>query len=744
VIAATARLRGTVVALAGAAGTFSGVVVNPAAAAPATFSGTVSRARIEALDARSTSIGVRVKLAGEWIPREDLAAPLTWSEGIDTHRRSVRLTLAGERWGVLATLATWTLTPIEVWTQQGQPPAPLEELEFRGWVRSGTRQTGAHEPLVELTCDDVAPWDRFDLCHEVPPLSGLTRGQIAAALAADAGLNLVDTPGGAVYDRPLFTDSRPLFEVLHPLGEPEGWSWRLRPDPAGAVPTLEAYVARLKQPPQPPDWIWHESQADPGGVELEAPTDPPSRYVVRGLGPVYVDEQGIEREHIRTQVIAPYAPVIAVQFQQGGGTIDDLSPSFPPESERIVQVIEVETQRRGGQDVLQLTEEWAWYNPAAPKYRTGPGDAGGPVGAGYYFAAAYIDQDGAYVAWEAERFVQTGARALSWVHGDGQRVDQQRAKESRWHRRRRSVRTVASAVPNIAGSWVGDDDVSYQGFDLQGPGVTAIEIFGLDAEHITLFGYDAASGASTSETLQTISWREGRASIDGGSHEINYDGRGQQQREATRQVTGRRHLVNILTEDARIVGTVEIESGWDSGSAPDGDHDWGDFTSFRDEETFHPLRATHTMYHRRADGTIEEVSIPTDGVPNTRIIQGRLPLPRFLESPWTVLRSQPLEHVLDDPDLAELFGFSREVLNLEHIVSIDEAREVARRRRRRATAVKVTWRRAETRARPGDTVFLVAPSHGLAVRALLTARDISRDPHRGAASATYHLEVYPL
>lgn len=742
-IAATAGFTGTVVNPAAAeAATFTGTVTNPSADAPATFTGTVSRAAIQALDARSTSTGVRVKLGGEWVPTEDLAAPLAWSESIDSHRRSVQLTLAGQRWSVLATLTTWTRTPVEVWTRQGQPPAPLEELEFRGWVRSGSRQTGAHGPVVEITCDDVAAWDRFELCHEVAPLSGLTRGEIATALAADAGLTQVEIPAGDRYDRPLFTDSARLFEYLAEFGEPEGWHWRLVPDPEGTGLILQAYVPELKQPPQPPDWVWHARDTDPGGVELQAPTDPPSRYVIRGLGPVYVDEHGIERELVRTQVIAPYAPKVAVSKQDGSGTITPLSPSFPSQTDRIVSVIEVETQRRAGLDIAQDTREWGYHNPSAPKYETRTGDGGGPVGTGYYFATAYIDQDGSYVAWKIERFVETGRRRLRWIYGADQEVTQQRAGEERWHRRRRSVRFTSSASPDVASSYVGDDDVSYQGFSVQGTSITSIETFGLDTEHITLFTYDSGSGAALSETLQTLGWREGGASIDPGSgHEVNYDGRGQQQREATRQQIARRHLVHVLTEDARVAGSVETEQAWDVPEQPDGPHDWGGFQSYLDQEIFRSIRRTHTTYHRRADGTVEVVTAPSDGVPTSRIIQGRLPLPRFLESPWTIFRSRPVEHVLDDPDLAELFGFAREVLHHDHVTSLDQARAMAVRRRRRATATAVTWRRAETRARPGDTVLLIDPAHGLAHRALLVGREVQRDPLRGSASAVYRLEV---
>ncbi len=741
-IAATAGLRGTVAGGAAAA-TLFGAVANPEASAPATLHGTVSRAAIEAVDAVSTSVGVRVKIAGQWVPAHELAGPVAWNESADSHRRSVTLSLAGARWSIFRTLATWTLTPIEIWTVQGQPPAPLGELEFRGWIRSGSRQQGVGEPVVELECDDVAPYDGAELCYELAPFGGLTRGEIADVLAAGGGIAATDTPAGAVYDRPLFTDGRRMFEMLADLGAPEGWSWRMLPTTPG--PTLQAYVPQLKQPPQPPDWVWHASGADPGGIQYEAPRDPSTRWVVQGLGSVYADESGLERELIRTQVIAPYAPKIAVQRQETSGTITDLSPSFPPVSDRIVSVIEVENQRRAGVDVLQLTREWGFYNPAAAKYRT-PGtiEGPGPVGIGYHYTLAFIDQDGAYTSWPIERFVQLGERRLKWFHGPDLRVDRQRAEEHRWHRRRRAVRSGLSATPDVIEAYIGDDDVSYQRFTAQAGDMRPIETFGLDLEHETVFTYDEETGASTAETLQTVQWYVLGASVDSASHFVNHDGRGQLHDSTNRQLVGTRTVSHLLTQDRRILGSVEIESGYDASPAPEGPHDWGSFTSFLDIEQFRPVSRRQIVYNRRADGTVEEVTFPSDGVPTSRIIAGRQPLPRFLESPWTTLRSRPIEHVLDDEALAELFGFRLETLSLDHLLSLEEAQALALRLRRRATAVRATWRRAETRARVGDTVLLIDPPHGVAHRALLVDRQVTRDPIRGSATATYSLEVYLL
>ncbi len=38
---------------------------------------------------------------------------------------------------------------------------------------------------------------------------------------------------------------------------------------------------------------------------------------------------------------------------------------------------------------------------------------------------------------------------------------------------------------------------------------------------------------------------------------------------------------------------------------------------------------------------------------------GSLPLPRYKLSPWTTLRQEPIESILDDEKLKELFGFRR-------------------------------------------------------------------------------------
>jgi len=71
-----------------------------------------------------------------------------------------------------------------------------------------------------------------------------------------------------------------------------------------------------------------------------------------------------------------------------------------------------------------------------------------------------------------------------------------------------------------------------------------------------------------------------------------------------------------------------------------------------------------------------------------------------------------------------------------------ELLRIAATARRRATALRVDVIRAETTARPGDTVHLVAPAAGLDHRALLITRERSRNALTGEATGRYGLEIY--
>ena len=703
---------------------------------PAVLTGTVSRAALEQLDAQSISIGLRVKLDGEWVPAADLAGPVSWRESLDTHRKSASLSLAGADYGVFATLATWTRVPVEIWTLQGDPAQGdlVAELEFRGQVIPGTRQQGELEPVVQLEADDASLYDQVELCHEVPPYSGQTRGAIAAQLAADVGLTVTSIPDGARYDKPVFTDQRPLFEFLREWGEPEGWHWRLAPRDGAPAHRLEAYTAELKRPPQPPDHLWTVADLLPG-LTAEGPRAPASRYVVRGLAAVLVDEAGYHVAQERVRVDGPGGPRAATHHQDAAGNVTETGePNIPQALVTLAEIITTRTTRHG-LVVQEEVLERGWKNPAAAQYTTGPGDGAGPVG-GLYYADAYID-DGVFVAWPRQRFLDVAKRTATTTYDSSDRVTEERSREYRWERRHRAIRPTSSPTPAIANTAIAQDD------SWAFAGGSAIERFELALESFRRPTYDAVTGVLRQTAGESSTWYAVGSTVDdvGLGYYVRYDGRGQVDLEATFQRTEETLETQYLARDRRgIIGKTVWAKGWLAHEAPAGDRDWGTHRSFRSEEVFGVREQTVTRYVERADRTVLAVEVPANGPPTTTVLP-RLPLPDFQLSAWTRWRQQPVEVVLDDDVLEELFGFRREVVVLDVVQSTEEARRVLRDRRRRATARTVQLRRPESRARPGDTVLVVHPGHDLAHRLLLVERQVTRDLSIPASTATYTLEV---
>lgn len=713
----------------------------------AVVTGTVSRVAAEAIGGRSVAIGARIKLDGAWVPEEALAGPVEISDSIDTHRKAARFTLAGREWSVFRTLATWTRVPVEIWFREGAPGADLpERLEFRGWLIPGSGQTAPQlDPVVSLQADDTSLYDDRPLCHEVEPYAGLTRGEIARELALDVGIDQTSIPAGAVYNRPLFTDDASLFGFLRDFGEPEGWRWRLDPDPAGDGHVLVAYAAEIKAPPQAPDHVWTLDDVD--SVEVTAPERPASRYVVRGMGAVIVDEVGERVSTQRVWIDGPQPPKVATHRQLADGTIEETG--IPPiAQEGLFPQIELLTENvtRNGLDVRQYVKETGWYNPAAARLVTttlsGSGVGGGPVD-GYYFAAANISEDGSYVALTRDRWLTLGERWTEHEYDATGKLLETIVEEARWHRRSRAVRDNGDTgtAPTVALTGIGDDDQSWrlQGLTL---GKSPIETYGKARRLVTEYLYSQVSGAVLQELSQEHGWHSPRATVDPAQpYHILYGGHAQRDLEAVWEAVAERGVNNVLTwPDARILGTTEWANGWTARRVPEGTYDWGDGRSFLPVEAFTQIERKHTQYWGRPDGSVEEITLSSSGPPSTRIL-ARAPLPRFRLSPWTVFRQQPVELTFDDEVLEELFGFRREVLAMDHVLDLDEARRVMLRRRRDATSRIVTVRRFEALARPGDTVLLLDPVHGIAHRGLLADRQRSRDLARPDAPAVYTLRV---
>jgi len=127
--------------------------------------------------------------------------------------------------------------------------------------------------------------------------------------------------------------------------------------------------------------------------------------------------------------------------------------------------------------------------------------------------------------------------------------------------------------------------------------------------------------------------------------------------------------------------------------------------------------------------------------PERRTLLGGRPLPAFLESPWTRLRQEPLEVLVEDPTAAQWFGAEVRVMQSEHVLSTAEGLAVVERSRRRALAPVVEITRPVTFADVGDTVELFDPLSGLFARAMVVSLKETWDMDSAEFTAVYRLEV---
>lgn len=691
------------------------------------ITGTVDGTYVQSYEAPMVYVGVRVLLDGQEIPQADLTGRITIRRTIDSPAVSVRLQLVGESYSIYRTVQTWTRTPIEIRFLQGPPGGVLEVVQLSGLVRTCRETLHEGEPALEVDCADLgALYDRYRLCHEVPPYSGLTRGEIAVEVAADAGLSL-DVPLGAVYNSPLQLDGERLFAWLAEWGAPEDWHWRWSEDGN----TLTAYVPELKEAPMVPDAAW--GPADIESIEARPPTDPPSRYVVRGYAALYVDEIGIEVELTRTEVKALYAPVGAVERQQSDGTRVAVDFS-QPERLRTVQIIEEERRRRGTTELRSATREHAWYNVAVAKGLTVTN--AGQTGDGWDYTVAYVDPDGNFIHFSSERFGLVGERVRDPVYNSELTRVSETERVYRLRRRLHGIRQtgIGEGDPQTAGVGIGADDQSWRIME----GSQRIESYGLAEEFRRSFSH-APSGAALEEVQDEYGFGSPRHALDvAGGHRL-YDGTAQADLVANWLKLRTRRKTNILSADGRLRGVVELASGYRELEKLDGAHDFGGAAASNEvSASFRLLERKNIAYIVRGHNQVEEVTYQ-DGERTSRVILGGLPVPTFLSSSWTRLVQQPLELVVDDPTVEAWFGISQETLDNPYIQAEAEAWTILRRARSRDLARKLTVRRAETHVRPGDTILVRWPPL-IHERYLVTEQSLSRDPLQGAADATYVLE----
>lgn len=710
-VAATARLSGTVTPSA----TVPGQLLAPmtATGTEGLLEGTVSRDVIESVDGVSIFYGYRIRLGEEWIPSEDLAGPIEIEEGIDTHTTLFSFGLIGARYAVAATTRTWTRTPVEIWATTGRPGALREWCRASGHVLT-CEQPDSREPVVRVSCaDDAALYDRFELCFEVPPGAGLTRGEICAEALQDAGVAAWDIPSGAVYGKPVQAVSARLFAWLQAFGEPEAWSWRFRPEDR----VLEAYVARLKAPPEPPDHVWE--LGDVVSIDTTSPKDVPSRWVVRGTALVLADEAGVKTSITRTVIEDIYAPKVCPFMQLTDGSVTATGAAEEAEALRVVTILEDQQRDRAGKTVEQLTREWGWFNPAAGRLRTpGAAEPAGPVEEGFYYAQAFVDPDGELRVWPREAFVQIGERRQVPTYDGAGTPTRTRTETRSWHRKTMGVSSVGSATPNVIGAAVGTDGQSYYVFEVSLTSVRRIEAFGLSQVDEVAYEY-AASGAARREVQESFGWVSPRTAVEGVPWYVLYDGTGQMHLVAPWGLRRRQTVLNLLGDDGHLLGKIETTAGYRSLKRVAGAYDWGDFRSNLQAEAWGTLKRVNTQYNVLSEDLYEEIVEDEEGRRTPRLVSGRLPLPRFQTSPWTAMLQRPLEDVLDDTTAEAWWGFARTVVDSEYAQDLAEAHAMALRRRSRLLAHKHQVTRPRTLARPGDTVLLVDPRSGVHGRCLV-------------------------
>jgi len=725
-VAATLELSGSVIPSGDLAATFLGTI-DGAIGGEATLAGTVDRTALERLDASVSLFGVRVTL-GDRDVTADLVGSVTVERSIDEPLCRAAFTLDGRRFLPTTTETTWTRTPVSIYFLQGPPGDVAEHLEFEGVV--DTCQVGADRRVQVEVMDRGELFARLPLCFELEPLAGLTRGEIVRQLAGRVGLG-ADVHDGAVYSKPVHTGGAHLFDFLGPFGEPEGWHFRVEGD------QLIAYSPELRRAPETPDHVWHVGELD-AHPSLTPPTDVPSRRVLRGTTAVELGEAGLETSVTETEITGLYRVKEAIWRQQTDGS---LAPVVTTSREAVQPISRLrdELTRRGDQPVRQVTTEWGWYNPAAGKWRTPfTNEPPGLIEEGYRYTEAWIDTEGRYVSWRAERWVEIGRRVQTWRYdAEGNAVELVVAT-SRWHRRSRAVRRT-SGVELRGGAAVGDDDKSWA---IVGPvKESTIEIYGQAETQVVAYAYDPETGAVRTEDQVSSGYYSPQAAIDPAlGYWLLSDGTAQTEEEAGWRQVSRQTKRNLLDASGRLQGEVTLHYGHFAPQAVSGVRDWGSFRSNAEEESFGLLRTEQREIRTESEGSYAEVEY-SEGERRESLHLGAPPMPRYRSSPWTRLVQAPLEVELESPVLRAWFGPAVEIFEHPHVETPEEGLALLERRFDREVSHELQVWRPETLADLGDTVELIDPELGLRHRALVVALRKVREPRTGRATGEYTLEV---
>lgn len=703
--------------------TLAVTVTNPAVTEH-TLICTVSRALQDSYLGTANFHRLRVKLAGDWLPDEDLG-PVEIREDLDSHSATADVTLYGAAYSLLATTNVWARVAVEIWLEHGQAGALVEEIRFAGTVSTCDQEGGPCTVVVR--CSDAAHLDQADVCLEVEPFAGLTRGAIVEIAAAAAGIENISVPPGAVYEKPMQAVGTNFFSWLREWGEPEGWHIRRVPD---NVERWEVWKPELITAPREPDAIW-----GPGVWEQlrSVPAEPsPSRWVIYGTGAVSVDEQGLTTTVTRTIIERPYAPPVAVSRQLSDGSI--VSTGISGETPTLRKVVEIidEVGKVGNTLVQQFTTEYGYRNLAAPKWRT---PTGGTAPGGYTYTPALIDDEGNYVVWPKAKWIATGWRFVYPKYTDAGDPTTVTTRIYGWGRRTKGVQTVGGG--GVTESYVGDDEQSYDDQpDWSSATIVSIEFFGLLEEQRLFYTYSSA-GVVTLEEVDTYGYRAIKGAIDVGGHFLLHDGTAQTEIVANWR-RWKRQSVSHIIENGLTRGAVETEETYLAPPKIGGTYDWGDFEANVSSERFQITDRRNVRYNLLTEDTFEEIVTDSSGTRMPKKVFGRLPLPRFRLSAWTKLVQAPIEVTYVDEDALALFGPRREVIDHPYIQSAEEALWIVRLRRSRLLAHRHEVPVPISPLRKGATVLLVDPSTGLNHRCMV--QRLAERWNGPSAFATYTLE----
>lgn len=714
------RLTGRVAASAAAVATLVGSVDNPDRER-ATLVGTVSRAALDSFEARCIRSGYKVKLGGEWIPAADLVGELEISESRDALVSSCSFGLQGPQWAPLATRQTWTRTAVEVWEINGPPGEEITRLRWSGYVRSSSPATGT-APTVKVDCGDAGMlYDEQQLCFEVEPLAGMTRGAIVAEAAAGVGLTALDVPAGAEYTKPVQAINDAFGSWLRAFIEPELWWSGFTADG-----TLRCWRPVLRAAPEAADEIWDWSAGDIIELEVAPPSPSASRYVLRGFGAVHVDELGFRTETKVIETYKTYSPRIATHIQDDSGALTPMGSTATSPTYMLYRRI-VDTQMtRGALLISQETIEHGWFNPRAAN-RITDGLSGTIV-----YRTCYVDEDGEFVRNTREQFVELGrTRVFPSYDVDGTRIAEV-TQIWRYQRQPAGVSVTPSTDITVDGVFVFSDGVS---------DVRWYEDYGLAEEHRLEATFDDA-GYESFVTVDSYGYYTPQAALNAAGFSLRSDGVATAEFSPTWRRFSRSEVEQYVS-DGVLVGKASTRYGYTIGRmrAGIGPYDYGDFSSVWASERFGAIDGQRETYNTVSSDSWEKVTYSPGTEPKRETFSGRVPSPRWKTSVWTILKQEPFELVVDDPTVEAWWGFRRQVIANDYLQSIDEAARLVEELRARSLATTVRVRRHQALVTLGATIELRAPHHGLCHRALLVELRTRRNLATAAQLGEYVLEV---